>query len=61
MSISFLNLGTSGIKELVKYYVREHASEIAIIGVTFAIAIGVAVLATGDLGEAIAIAKGRHR
>jgi hypothetical protein len=61
MSISILNLGTSGVKDLVKCYVREHASELAIIGITFAIAVGVTVLATGDLSEAIAIAKRRSR
>ena len=58
MSINILNIGTTGIKDLVKSYVREHICEIAIIGITSAIVIGIAVLATGDISEAIAA---RHR
>ena len=54
MSISILKIGTTGIKNSFKSYVREHASEIVIVGVMFAIGVGVALLATGDLSEAIA-------
>ena len=58
MSISILKLGTASIKDSFKWYVREHASEIAIIGTVFAIFVGIALLATGDISEAIA--RGRR-
>ncbi len=54
MSISILKLGTTGIKDSFKWFVREHASEIAIVGVMFVIGVGIALLATGDISEAIA-------
>ena len=54
MSISILKLGTEGIKDAFKWYVREHSGEITIVGVMVAIGIGVALLATGDISEAIA-------
>lgn len=54
MSISILKLGTTGIKDSLKWYVREHSGEIAIIGIMVVIGIGVALLATGDFSEAFA-------
>ncbi|MGC2308713.1 MAG: hypothetical protein WA461_09930 [Nitrososphaeraceae archaeon] len=53
MSISILKLGTGGIKDAFKWYVKEHASEMAIVGVMVAISATVAILATGDFTEAI--------
>jgi presenilin-like A22 family membrane protease len=58
MSISILKLGTTGIKDSFKWYVREHSGEIAIIGIMAVIGIGIALLATGDISEAIA--RGRR-
>jgi hypothetical protein len=54
MSISILKLGTHGIKDTFKWYVRAHANEIAIVGVMVAISVTVAILATGDITEALA-------
>jgi hypothetical protein len=54
MSISIPKIGTTGIKDSLKWYVREHVNEIVIVGTMFVIGIGIAVLATGDISEAIA-------
>ena len=54
MSINILNLGTIGIKDVLKSYVREHASEIVIVGIMFGISVSIAILATGDFTEALA-------
>jgi hypothetical protein len=54
MSISILKLGTIGIKDGFKWYVRTHANEMAIVGVMIAISVTVAILATGDITQALA-------
>jgi hypothetical protein len=59
MSINFLSLGTIGIKDVLQWdvlksYIREHASEIVIVGIMFGISVSVAMLATGDFTEALA-------
>jgi glycerol uptake facilitator-like aquaporin len=54
MSINILNLGTIGIKDVLKSYVREHASELVIVGIMFGISVSIAILATGDFTEALA-------
>jgi glycerol uptake facilitator-like aquaporin len=54
MSINFLGLGTIGIKDVLKSYVREHASEMVIVGIMFGISVSIAMLATGDFTEALA-------
>ena len=54
MSISILKLGTTGIKDEIKWYVRAHANEMAIVGVMIAIIVTVAILATGDITQALA-------
>jgi hypothetical protein len=64
MSINLLNLGTLGIKDVLKWdilksYVREHGSEMVIVGLMFGISVGVAVLATGDITEAVARNRGK--
>ena len=59
MSINFLGLGTIGTRDVLKSYVREHASKMVIIGIMFGISVSVAMLATGDFTEALA-RKGRH-
>jgi hypothetical protein len=59
MSISFLSLGTIGMKNALKSYMREHASEMAIVGIMLGISASVAMLATGDITEAVASARGR--
>ena len=46
MSISFLGLETTGIKNAFKWHIREHASEIVIVGIMIAISVCVAMLAT---------------
>ena len=63
MSINLLSLGTTGLKDVLKLdvlksYVREHASELVIVGIMFGISVGVAILATGDFTEALA--RRRH-
>lgn len=58
MSISILKLGTTGIKDSLKWYVKNHSSEIAIIGVMIVIGVAVALVATGDISQAFA---GRRR
>jgi hypothetical protein len=63
MSINFLSLGTVGIKDVPKWgilksYVREHASEMVIVGIMFGISVSVAMLATGDITEALARGRG---
>jgi glycerol uptake facilitator-like aquaporin len=58
MSINFLGLGTIGTRDVLKSYVREHASKMVIIGIMFGISVGVAVLATGDITEAVARSRG---
>jgi hypothetical protein len=57
MSISILKLGTTSLAHSFKWYVREHTNEIAIVGTMFAISVGIALLATGDISEAIARAR----
>ena len=64
MSINFLSLGTIGIKDVLKWdvlksYIREHASEMVIVGIMFGISVGIGMLATGDFTEALA--RGRKR
>jgi hypothetical protein len=63
MSINLLSLGTTGIKDVLKLdvlksYVREHASELVIVGIMVGISVSVALLATGDFTEALA--RRRH-
>lgn len=58
MSINFLGLGTIGTRDVLKSYVRKHASKMVIIGIMFGISVGVAVLATGDITEAVARSRG---
>lgn len=60
MSINILNLGTTGVKDLIGSYVRGHASEMAIVAIVFAISISIAILATGDITEALAGSRRRH-
>ena len=43
----------------IKSYVREHASEMVIVGIMFGISVSIAMLATGDITEAIA--RKRHQ
>ena len=57
MSIK-LGLRTVGIKDLVGSNIREHSSEIAIVGIMVAILAGVTALATGDILQAFA--RGRR-
>jgi succinate dehydrogenase hydrophobic anchor subunit len=57
MSIK-LSLGTTGMKEVIGTYIREHSSEIAIVGIMTTVLVGVAALATGDITHALAM---RHR
>jgi hypothetical protein len=57
MSIK-LSLRTAGLKELMGSYIREHSSEIAIVGIMTTVLAGVAVLATGDITQVFA--KHRH-
>lgn len=61
MSISIFGLGTAGITDRIKYYVREHASEIAIMGIVVAISVGIGVLATGDINQALEAGNRRGR
>lgn len=56
MSIK-LSLRTAGLKDLVGSYVREHSSEIAIVGIMTTVLAGVAVLATGDITQAFAVRR----
>ena len=63
MSINLLSLGTTGIKDVLKLdvlksYVREHASELVIVGIMVGISVSVALLTTGDFTEALA--RRRH-
>jgi hypothetical protein len=60
MSINFLSFGTTGIKDVLKSYVREHSTEMVIVGIMFGISIGIGMLATGDFTEALA-RSGRKR
>ena len=46
MSIK-LTLRTAGLKDLIGSYIREHSSEIAIVGIMTTVLAGVAVLVTG--------------
>jgi hypothetical protein len=64
MSINLLSLGTTGIKDVLRWdvlkcYAREHTSEIVILGIMFGISLGIAMLATGDFTEALARKRGR--
>jgi hypothetical protein len=52
-----LSIGKTGIKELLGTYLREHSSEIVIFAITTTILVGVAVLATGDITQALAKSK----
>ena len=58
MSINLLSLGTTGIKDVLKSYVREHANEMVIVAVMLGISVSVAILATGDFTEALARRRG---
>ncbi len=58
MSIK-LGLRTHGMKDLIGYYIREHTSEMAIVGIMTTVLAGVAVLATGDITQALAHGRGR--
>jgi hypothetical protein len=58
MSISFLGLETTGIKEALKWYVKTHANEMVIVGIMIGISVSVAIVATGDITEAIARRRG---
>ena len=60
MSIRFMGFGVGGIKDLVGSYVREHSSEIVIVGVMTAVLVGVTAVATGDILQALASSR-RHR
>lgn len=53
MSISILKLGTTGIKDAFKWYVKAHANEMTIVGIMVSISVVVAMLATGDITEAL--------
>jgi hypothetical protein len=53
-----LSLGNTGIKALLGSYIREHRNEIVIFGITTTMLVGVAVLATGDISQALA--RGHH-
>jgi hypothetical protein len=44
----------SGLKDVVCSYIRGHSNEIAIVGIMSAIMVGVAVVASGDVMEALA-------
>jgi hypothetical protein len=57
MSISFLGLGTIGMKNALKSYIREHASEMAIVGIMLGISVSAAMLATGDIMQAVALSR----
>jgi hypothetical protein len=64
MSINFLNLGTTGVRDILKWdilkpYAKQHASEMVVIGIMFGISVSIAMLATGDFTEALA-RRGRH-
>jgi hypothetical protein len=54
MSISFLGLGTSGIKDTLKWHIRDHAGEMVIVGIMIGISVSIAILATGNMMDAIA-------
>lgn len=54
MSIKILRLGTTGIKQEIGFYIREHGSEIAVAGIMTTILVGIAALATGDITRALA-------
>ncbi|MFZ0328695.1 MAG: hypothetical protein WBP64_02630 [Nitrososphaeraceae archaeon] len=58
MSIKVLRLGTTGMKQIIGSYVREHGSEIAIVGIMTTVLVGIAALATGDITHVLA--TGRH-
>ena len=63
MSINLLSLGTTGIKDVLKWdvlksYVREHTNEMVIVAIMFGISVSVAMLATGDFTEALARRRG---
>jgi hypothetical protein len=50
----YLNrLGTVGIKDLIRSYIREHSNEIAIVGIMTTVLVGVTALATGDVMQAL--------
>jgi hypothetical protein len=46
-------LGTVGIKDLIRSYIREHSNEIAIVGIMTTVLVGVTALATGDVMQAL--------
>jgi len=39
--------------ENLKLYIRQHSSEMAIVGVMAALSVGIAFLATGDLSQSV--------
>ena len=53
MSIK-LSLRTPWLKDMIGSYIREHSSEIAIVGIMTIVLAGVAVIATGDITQAFA-------
>ena len=59
MAISIPKLRTIGIRGTISWRLRNHASEIVIVGIMVTIVIGVAFLATGDVMEAIARSRAR--
>lgn len=61
MSISIFGLETTGITDRIKSYAREHTSEIAIMGIMVAISIGIGVLVTGDINQAVEAGSRRGR
>ena len=56
MSIK-LSLRTPWLKDMIGSDIREHSSEIAIVGIMTIVLTGVAVIVTGDITQAFA----RHR
>ena len=44
--------------EHLKYFIKTHSGEIAILAITTALFAGIAILATGDIGQVLA--RGRH-
>ena len=53
-NVNKINFRNNGVKDLIGSYIREHSSEIAIVGIMTTILAGVAVLATGDGMQAFA-------
>lgn len=60
MSIKILRLGTTGMKDIVGSYIREHSNEMAIVGIMTAVLVGITAITTGDIMTALAHSH-RHR